>query len=231
MVTSAMLVGLMALGGVGPHPSEDDPAKVFTPGSRLRLRVAGEAQPVVGKVVSEDAQVLVLKVSSKQTREMTFELDAIEAMEVSRPRTGLGVAAGILAGAAAMAVLSVHDESSAVGSAAFGGALLAVPGAAVGASLARGGGGVVKGALVGAGTSAVLWGGVMLLLASADDEEDVAAWTRAAVAVGAGFGALSGGVAAAVGQERWQPVPERKLRMSVRPTRGGGIAASVQLSF
>jgi len=52
-----------------------------------------------------------------------------------------------------------------------------------------------------------------------------------AVLLGAGFGALSGGFAAHVARERWEPAWTRRLAVGIVPTRGRGVALMVRFAF
>jgi hypothetical protein len=223
----AISVAFVALGAAGTARSEQGGAFPVR-GSRVRITLPGERTPVVGTLVSEDGETLVLARDRKKGSEMTVRLDSVETLEVSRSRTGLGVGAGLLAGVALAGGLGGTDL-------AWSGACLAFPGASVGTSWARRGGGVAGGALMGAAASAALFTGLALVLSSAgggDSWWSTGEMVAGGAASGAVFGALSGAVGAAVAHERWETVPTRRLRVSVGPIDAqGGLAAAVHVAF
>ena len=83
---------------------------------------------------------------------------------------------------------------------------------------------VWAGALAGAGVEALLVAG---LLSSLDDASD----TSGLILLGAGLGALSGGVAASVAHQPSLRVAGASLTAAVRPTRGRGVAGSLRVTF
>ncbi len=84
----------------------------------------------------------------------------------------------------------------------------------------------------GAAVGAVLGGAFFGLASVAMCEAADCPVSVAAVAVGAGLGALPGaGVGALIRTERWEEVKRPRVRVSLAPTRGRGVAASLRVEF
>ena len=85
-----------------------------------------------------------------------------------------------------------------------------------------------KSALIGGAIGAVVClGGVYALCKSEGECDPVVA---AATSAGFGFG-VGAGVGALVAPERWQDVPLDRVRVSLAPTRGGGVSIRASFAF
>lgn len=87
---------------------------------------------------------------------------------------------------------------------------------------------VLKGMIIGAGVGAASF---TALLASTDLGPDSGDYAGA-VGIGAvGGGILGAGIGALIKTDRWSPVPLDRVRLSLGPTRGRGIALSLSVGF
>jgi len=221
-----MLFLMASLAAGSLAASHADAAEPGMPrGSRLRLTIAGESEPVVGTLASATDDEIVLR-GSRGRSPVRVPRDSIEGIERSHSRRSLAVLAGTAAGAVLLSGRGGGDGVALIGAA------LAFPGALAGVASVNHRRSVGRGAVAGALASGACGALLGLMIVSDDGWSSggsglvfgVAAYT-------AGIGAVAGGTAAAVGRERWTPVPGATVRVGVAPARGGGLVAGVQVSF
>jgi hypothetical protein len=221
-------LAVLAAAGTECVGGEEPDGPPLRPGSHLRIGLIGRSAPVVGTLVHSGPHELQVAVRG-EAEGRTLQWEDVALLEVRRSHEWRGFAAGTLVGvgttAGLIAVFGGAREDVAAGAALAG--LGAIPGAAagavVGARRSRG-----EGLAAGVASTAFLF--VLLEAASNDPGNDEIPF-QAALLAGAALGALSGGAAAAVAHEGWQPVRRPALRVSVLPIRGRGLAAGLTVAF
>ncbi len=231
MTCNSTLALAAVLSLVSTAASTEEAGGGIEPGNRVRLTVAGRSQPVVGRFESETEEEFVIRSDSERHPLVRVPRADIDGVEVARSR-GSAATIGILAAAAATGAFACARNGSGGETAAAAGlgAVLALPGAAVGARSASHGGSVLRGALLGAAASGALGLALGLPAAGSDGWFSGPEVTAAATVAGVVVGAVSGAVAAAVGQQRWTPVRSRSARVTAVPLRHGA-AMQVAVSF
>jgi len=185
---------------------------------------------LVGTLESADADELVVRTATEQ-EPVTLRLADLGRVELSRAATGRAALSGVLATAAAYAVVAVADDDGRnLGAAVVAGSVVALPASIVAARKAGRGASVGRCMLLGV----TLTGPPLAALASlASQDDDSIGGVEAFLVgfgVGAGIGALSGGVAGALGRERWVVTQPPRVRVGLAPVRRG-LAAHVQVTF
>jgi hypothetical protein len=87
---------------------------------------------------------------------------------------------------------------------------------------------VLKGMIIGAGLGAASFA---VLLASTDLGPSTSDYAEAAGLGALGGGILGAGIGALIQTDRWSPVPAERVRLSLGPARGRGMAVSLSVGF
>jgi len=214
---------------LGPaRASSADEGSLPASGATVRLAIEGQTVPIVGRLMSLDAEKIVVRPSGVRD-ERVIPRETLVAVDVGTHRPLRGLGAGVLAGAASSLLLSIGAHEGALGS-AVAGAVLALPTAALGTALASQEHSTALAAVAGAAVDGVTFG---LLLdgwcRGSPDSSGEGCFLGAAL-VGGAFGAVSAGIAAHVSHRHWTTVWTRRAQVSVA-ARAHGVEFRMRFAF